>query len=205
MLSPQATATAATATPQAAGDINNTNTNIGTNANSSSNSSAAAGGGAQPPLQQQQQQQQAVRHWSYDGALLDFRLARYQGAPGDIDVLVAAAGGCGIGVCTRDSGFKKMCCVVSDIVWRLLEGHLCYSHSRLSSWPLRIDTNNTTACAGLHSGAAAASAASNTNNTTSSSTTSGHEDLPGVPAEAWVRVSRGLLPSEPYTQGECGC
>lgn len=31
---------------------------------------------------------------------------------------------------------------------------------------------------------------------------SGHEDLPGVPAEAWVRVSRGLTPSEPYTQGE---
>jgi hypothetical protein len=34
-----------------------------------------------------------------------------------------------------------------------------------------------------------------------SSNSSGHEDLPGVPAEAWVRVSRGLTPSEPYTQG----
>jgi hypothetical protein len=27
------------------------------------------------------------------------------------------------------------------------------------------------------------------------------EDLPGVTAEAWVRVFGGLAPSEPYTQG----
>ena len=26
-----------------------------------------------------------ARHWSYEGALIDFRLARYPGAPGDID------------------------------------------------------------------------------------------------------------------------
>lgn len=32
----------------------------------------------------------------------------------------------------------------------------------------------------------------------------GHEDIPGVPARAWVRVVRGVPPADPYTPGEQG-
>jgi len=32
-----------------------------------------------------------VRHWSYDGALVDFRLSRLTGAPGDIEAHAGAA------------------------------------------------------------------------------------------------------------------
>jgi hypothetical protein len=88
-----------------------------------------------------------TRQWSYERALVDLRLARFSGAPGDVEVAlydrVASAG-------------------------RPLSG----------------------GAGGVRDAAAAAAVKS------------GHEDLPGVPAEAWVRVSRGVLPSEPYTPGE---
>ena len=39
-----------------------------------------------------------VRHWSFDGALVDFRLARFPGAPGDIEQ--AQHGVAGEGCCS---------------------------------------------------------------------------------------------------------
>lgn len=32
-----------------------------------------------------------------------------------------------------------------------------------------------------------------------------HEDIPGVPAQAWVKVQRGIPPADPYSHGGCGC
>lgn len=87
-----------------------------------------------------------TRHWSFDGASVDVRLARFPGQPGDVELPGSAAG------------------------------------------------------AGMHRTSSLARGSS----TQAHRTTSGHEDTPGVPAEAWVRVSRGVTPAEPYTQGAGG-
>lgn len=43
-----------------------------------------------------------ARHWSYDGALIDFRLARYAGAPGDVEGPMSGKGwGGGLQDCCR--------------------------------------------------------------------------------------------------------
>jgi hypothetical protein len=78
----------------------------------------------------------AQRKFTYDGALLDVRLAVYRGAPGDTDLGPGAAAAAG---------------------------------------PARP-------------GAAVGQGQ--------------HEDIPGVPSAAWVRVQRGVPPADPYSPGE---
>jgi hypothetical protein len=76
----------------------------------------------------------AQRKFTYDGALVDVRLAVYRGAPGDTDLGPGAA----------------------------------------AAGPSRPD-------AAVGQGQ--------------------HEDIPGVPTAAWVRVQRGVPPADPYTPG----
>ncbi len=81
----------------------------------------------------------AKRKFTYEGALLDFKVARYSGAPGDLDLFPLSA-------------------------------------------PAAPDNG------GGGDGAAVTNGA--------------EEDLPGVPAAAWVRVQRGTPPADPYTPGD---
>lgn len=148
-----------------------------------------------------------VRHWSYEGALIDFWLARHAGTPGDLEGGTPHPG-VSSGHC-QPTGWLTQAALGSRLIFvagaaigqQGSDRVMCVSMRR--SLTHCLPWWHTAGCTGRCSAGSSSSRSRTSSLQVPGGVGVGSEDLPGVPAEAWVRVSRGLTPSEPYTQGEC--